>query len=169
MATEKSNKKSTRGGKRPGAGRPVGSQDPQTIERERVLEAMKTRIAKTADKLLNSQMNLAQGVQMLYCITANEKGIRSKPELITSQTTIESYLAGELEDDDKEYYFITTERPDNRALDSLFDRTFGKSKESLDVTTNGESINEISYEQAKSIIAREGSNPSDSTERVDSV
>ena len=37
-------------------------------------------------------------------------------------------------DDEDDYYFITTERPDNRALDSLFNRTFGKAKETIDMT-----------------------------------
>jgi hypothetical protein len=137
---ENLNDNSSWGGKRVGAGRPAGSKDPETIEREKVIEAMKQRIAKSAEQLLNSQMNLAQGVQMLYCITTNEKGIRSKPELVTCQATIEEYLAGELEDKDKEYYFITTERPDNKALDSLFDRAFGKAQNNVDVTSGGKPI-----------------------------
>jgi hypothetical protein len=145
---ENLNDNSSWGGKREGAGRPKGSKDPETIEKEKVLAEIKSRIAKSANKLLSSQMNLAQGVQMLYCITTNEKGVRSKPELITDQFTIEKYLAGELEGNDKEYYFITTERPDNRALDSLFDRAFGKAQNSIDVTSDGKPLIQIAGEIA---------------------
>ncbi len=132
---------SGRGGAREGAGRPKGVLNPKVLERRIAEQEFRDRVIRSKDALMNSQMNLAQGVQMLYCITTNSKGIRSKPELITSQHTIEAYLAGELNDDqgnrgdedDKEYYFITTERPDNRALDSLFDRSFGKAKQPIEL------------------------------------
>lgn len=114
------------GGPQEGAGRPKGKVSQKTLDKLKVLRAMKERIMRSADQLLNSQMNLAQGVSYLYVIRTNSKGFKEKPELITSQFTIEAYLAGELEDEDNEYYYITTERPDNKALDSLFDRTFGK-------------------------------------------
>lgn len=119
------------GGARENAGRKKGSENEKTKQKKEVEAEMKERILKSVDSLLNSQMNLAHGVQMLYCITTNKKGIRSKPQLITDQPSIEAYLAGELEDDENEYYFITTERPDNRALDSLLDRTFGKSRQNI--------------------------------------
>lgn len=121
------------GGAREGAGRKEGGENQETKEKRIAKKEMIKRIIKSKDNLLNAQMNLAQGVQMLYCITTNKKGIRSKPELITDQNTIEMYLSGELEEEkpDNEYYFITTERPDNRALDSLLDRAFDKSKQPL--------------------------------------
>lgn len=90
---------------------------------------------------MNAQMNLAMGVQMLYKITTDKKGNRSKPELITDQPTIEAYLADELGDEENEYYFITTERPDNRALDSLFDRSFGKAKQPIELDADIRSRN----------------------------
>lgn len=134
--------KSSWGGAREGSGRPAGSKNKATMERKAVEEAMKERIMRSADALLNSQMNLAKGVQMLYVIKTetDEKGNKRKlrPELVTSQFLIEEYLAGELTDDhgnrgdnEDEYYFITTERPDNRAIDSLFDRTFGKARQNI--------------------------------------
>ena len=62
---------------------------------------------------------------MLYCIEKDEDGKNMKPRLVETQTEIEKYLENDY-DKSKEYYFITTERPDNRALDSLFDRVFGR-------------------------------------------
>jgi hypothetical protein len=119
------------GGARPNSGRPKGSENPATTEKKKVESEMKKRILKSVDSLLTSQMTVAHGVQMLYCITTNEKGIRSRPELITSPSLIEDFLAGELNENDKEYYFITTERPDTKAIDSLLDRTFGKARQSI--------------------------------------
>lgn len=135
--------RASNGGARPGAGRPKGTLNPDVQERRIAEQEFRNRVICSKDALMNAQMTLAQGVQMLYCITTDKKGNRSKPELVTDQFTIEAYLAGELNDDqgnngddagsEKEYYFITTERPDNRALDSLFDRSFGKAKQPIEL------------------------------------
>jgi len=125
--------KSTWGGVRPNSGRPKGSENPETKRRNKIERAMKKRILKSVDNLITSQMTLAKGVQMLYVITTNEKGIRSKPTIVTDKYLIEKFLAGELEGEKEEYYFITTERPDNRALDSLLDRIFGKAHQSTTI------------------------------------
>lgn len=124
----------------PGAGRPKGKKEPQTIEREAALIEYKRKVAKHADILYNNQLHLAEGISYLFHIHTDSKGNRSKPELVTSQGMIEQYLAGELENDENEYYFITTERPDNKAIDSMLDRTFGKAAQSIDVTSDGEPI-----------------------------
>ena len=70
---------------------------------------------------------------MLYCVKTYKNGKRSKPFVITDQKTIEAYLAGELGDEKNEYYFIATHKPDNKALDSLFDRVFGKATTPIDL------------------------------------
>jgi len=145
---ENLNDKSSWGGSRPNAGRPKGTKNPETLLKEKVAEEMRMRVAKSADKLLDSQMNLAQGVQMLYKIHTDKKGVRSKPELVTSQTEIEEYLAGEYDGTETDYYFITTERPDNRALDSLFDRTFGKAQANLDIKSDGKALEGLSKKQS---------------------
>jgi|SRR3954451_11260164 len=132
------------GGKRPGAGRKKGSKSQKTIEKERVLAALRDRIMKNADRILNAQLSIAQGQQFLYRIvtTKDEKGrsMRSKPELITSEYTIEAYLNGDFEGDEDEYYFITTKEPNNMAIDSMFNRTFGKPTETVDLTTKGKAL-----------------------------
>lgn len=137
---ENSSDVKTWGGARTNAGRPKGSENEETRKKRVVEEEFKQRVLRSANKLISSQMNLAQGVQMLYVIEKTEKGANKKPRLITDQSTIESYLAGELDGDPDEYYFITTERPDNRALDSLFDRVFGKSVNNIDVTSDGKQL-----------------------------
>jgi hypothetical protein len=131
---ENSKENSSWGGARENAGRKKGSENEETKKKKVAKKEMIERIIRSKDALLNAQLNLAQGVQMLFKIekeiTEEGKERKSKPILVTNQEEIEDYLAGEYEEG-KDYYFITTERPDNKALDSLFDRAFDKSKQPL--------------------------------------
>lgn len=123
----------TKGGKRKNAGRKKGSLGKKKLEEKIFLLELRQRVMRSMGELITSQMNLAIGTQMLFVIEKNKDGTRSKPKLITNQKTIEEYLAGELDERDDEYYFITTERADNRAIDSLLDRTFGKANIPVDL------------------------------------
>ncbi len=150
MANDSLNNKSKgkgtgRGGARPGAGRKPGVMEKATLDRIRALERYKKRVMKHTTQLLDAQMTLALGVTTLWRIpkeeitktdkegneyvVATKKG---KPEMVTSSIMVEKYLAGEFEDDPKaDWYFITTDKPDNRALDSMLDRTYGKATQPL--------------------------------------
>ena len=131
------------GGKRPGAGRKKGSKSKKTLEKEAVLAEFRQKILKNADVLFNSQMHIATGQTYLYKIHTNKRGDKGKPELIEDIATIEQYLAGELENEQDDYYFLTTKDPDNRAIDSMLDRTFGKSAQPL----TGDKDNPIIFQQ----------------------
>lgn len=133
-----------RGGKRPGAGRKGGQKNKKTLEREAVMEAMKQRTMKLAQKLMDKQLILASGQQFLYkiekeIIKGPKGGISYKskrPELVTSELEIRSYLEnlvdkanGDIEDDQNPgatYYFLTSKEPNGPAIDSMLDRTFGR-------------------------------------------
>jgi hypothetical protein len=133
-----------RGGKREGSGRPIGSKDPQTLEKERVQEAINQRVFRIADSLITPQVSLAKGQQFLYKIEKTKvvgpKGGVSyrneKPQLVTSELEIQEYLDnltaeanGDIEEDTNPaatYYYITTKEPNNMAIDSLLNRTVGK-------------------------------------------
>jgi len=132
------NNSSSWGGARDNAGRPKGSENEETKKRRVVEKEFKQRVLKNTDELINSQISLAKGVQMLYCIEKDKDGKNKKPRLVDSQQEIEKYLEGNY-DNNKEYYFITTERPDNRAIDSLLDRVFGRATQpSIDLTPKDE-------------------------------
>jgi hypothetical protein len=151
---EKLKNKSIKGGARPGAGRKKGGMNKATLERKIVEEEIRQRVLKSTDKLLDSQMNLAQGCSYLYMVETIMEGKRStrkKPVLITSPWLIEQYLAGELDDEEKEYYYMTTERPNNQALDSLLDRTFGKALQTTDITSMGEKIETVIHYRPEKI------------------
>lgn len=121
-----------RGGARPGAGAPKGHR-PKTLEKLEALKLFKDRVVRLADRLANAQVSLATGLTFLYVIRTVD-GKRQKPELVEDQETIEAYLEGELEGLEDEYYYITTKEPNNQALDSLLNRTFGKPTESIELS-----------------------------------
>ena len=145
----------TKGGVRPGAGRPKGSLNKTTKEKKAIEEAFHAKILESVDTLFQSQLHIARGVQYLYKIEKyvkrNKKGevtsVESKPpKLVTDQWEIEMYLNGvvdgsmDLQDPEDTYYFITTQLPQNQAINSMLDRVYGKSKQSVDHTTDGKAL-----------------------------
>jgi len=130
--------KGKRGGYRPGSGMKKGMHTKKVLEEKEALLYIRNRVLKSIEPIVSSQMNLAQGVQFLFKIeTKNVKEgktwvrKRSKPILITSEEEIARYLAGDFEDSKDEYYFMTAQKPDNKALDSLLDRVFGKASQRI--------------------------------------
>jgi hypothetical protein len=140
-----------KGGKRPGAGRKKGSKDKSTLEKEAVLKVFREKVMKSADALYASQLHLARGQTFLYKIEKETitgpkggKTIRSKPpKLVTAQWEIEAYLQDLVDEEngmsgpkdrDATYYYLTTKEPSNMAVDSLLDRTFGKSVQAVELT-----------------------------------
>lgn len=121
------------GGKREGAGRKKLETKPEVIAQKKAFEEMKKRILRSQNALLNAQLGVAKGLTFLYMISTNEKGIKSKPVLVTDKETIEAYLAGELDNEEHEYYYMTTKEPDTKAIDSLLDRTHGKARQNIGI------------------------------------
>ena len=137
--------KKKKGGAQPGAGRPKGVVNKSTLEAMAVKRKYQDKIRAQADRLFNAQMNLAEGVTMLFKIHTDTKGNRSKPELVTSQSEITQFIEecggydGKIGDND--YYFLTTKVPDSKTITDMLDRAMGKPEAKLDVTTDGESLN----------------------------
>jgi len=133
--------KTKKGGKRPGAGRKKGRKDNATIIREKAEEAFKQKILGVLDSLFTGQVTLAQGCQYLFKIETKRwktkngkwKEKRKAPKVVKNPEEIEAYLRGDYDGSRDEYYFLTTDKPDNKAIDSLVERVFGKAKQSLDV------------------------------------
>lgn len=155
--------KSSWGGARDGAGRPKGSMNQSSKDRKAAKLAYQERIANVADTLFNSQYSLAKGEQYLFRKYTVGSGTKAKQvtELVTDKTTIIEYLNDDLDVGDDEYYYISTKPANGMAIDSMLDRAFGKAEAKLDLTTDGESINGVSREQAEQLI-RARANRSDS-------
>ena len=113
-----------KGGARPNSGPKLGAKYKKTIEKEIELAYIKERVSRARDVLVSAQLSLAKGLTYLYRIDKDAKGNNKKPELVTSQYEVEAYLSGEADEDS--YYYITTVKPENNAIDSLLDRTVGK-------------------------------------------
>lgn len=137
----------THGGKREGAGRKKGGVASHTLEAQEKKKRIIERVNDATDVLIDAQLNLARGTSFLYRIDKDEKGKNKKPELVIAPYEIEAYLRGDYDHEPDSYYYITTERPNNQAIDSLFDRVHGKSTQAisgpdgkdLTVTISGES------------------------------
>lgn len=114
------------GGAQKNAGRPKGKKNKENIEKDKVKKAVEKKIMRIAGNLIESQANVALGCQFLYVVKKDDKGKNLKPELVKNSQKIEAYLAGELDGLKDEYYYITTEKPDSNAVDSLLDRGLGK-------------------------------------------
>jgi len=128
-------KKSNWGGKRKNAGRKLGKQNKATKEKLATLKEFKERVRKNANRLFNSQMSLAEGCSFLFCIKTIKKGNTSKriTKKVSDPKIIKAYLDDELDNKKDEYYFISTEKPDNRAIDSMLDRAFGRATQSMEL------------------------------------
>lgn len=128
-----------KGGARPGAGRRTGSKNKATLEKQKVQEAFNQRVLAHADDLFNAQFKLAIGSQRVFRIDEIGEGKNKRREhtLVTDATEIKDLLdehEGGNGDVDGNYYYFQTVQPDNRALDSLLNRTLGKPKDSMEIT-----------------------------------
>lgn len=123
-------------------GRKAGSVNKATAEMKEAKKQFVDRVNKNVDKLFNSQLDLAVGEKYLMVIKTIGKGSKARREttVVSDPETIKQFLDEELEDSETEYYFMTTKPANNQALDSLLNRSFGKAKESLDVTSGDEPI-----------------------------
>ena len=127
------------GGKREGAGRKKGSVTTKTLERRKAEEALHGRILSAVDRIFNAQLALAEGTTYLYRIDEVGKGKEKRREhvLVTDPEEIKQVLDetdGAAGTTDNGYYVITTKAPDNKAIDSMLDRVFGKATQKTEVT-----------------------------------
>lgn len=130
------NSKSRRGGARKGAGRPKGKMEQATINRLKIKKAFEDRIHANADRLLNAALTKALGESFLfhkYTVGSGTKA-RTETEIVTDVDTIVAYLNDELDNLDDEYYYISTKPVDMVAVKELYDRAFGKPKQTVEDT-----------------------------------
>lgn len=134
-----------KGGKRDGAGRPVGSISQVTKEKRAAEAELHARIVKAVHRLFNSQLALAEGVTMVFRIdeVGTGKDKRREHVLVTDTEEIKQVLDENEGGDgtvDDNYYYITTKAPDNKAIDSMLDRAFGKAAINQPLGDDGEPL-----------------------------
>lgn len=131
--------KKKKGGARPGAGRKKGYKTPATLEREAVAAAINQQIMQQAATIIRSTLIPALGTTYIYRIDRekNKKGdvISVKHVLVKDQHEIAlalDQIGQPNQSGEDEYYYITTERPEFKAGESLLNRALGKAKESVE-------------------------------------
>lgn len=137
------------------AGRPKGKKTEKVLEREEALKQFRDRVTKNTHQLFDAQFTLARGQTFLYRIDkefvktgTNKDGSakgwyrNKRPVIVEDPEEIRMYLEQEVtdgdpfdeKDEESSYYYLSAKEPNNMAIDSLMDRTHGKSKQGeLDV------------------------------------
>lgn len=126
-----------KGGPQPGSGRPKGSLNKTTLEQRKVLEAFNQRVMAKADALFNAQLTLATGSMKVFRID-EEEGENGKTKRIHSHVTDADEIKALLDEHDGApgvvdgvYYYFTDISPDNKAIDSMLNRAFGRAAETI--------------------------------------
>jgi hypothetical protein len=119
-----------------GRGRPKGAKNKATLEKAAVMEAFNQRVLNATDSLFNAQLKLATGSQIVFRVdpTINDKGkvVKEEHVHVTDPDEIKALLdeyEGGNGTVDGHYYYFQAVMPNNQAIDSLLNRTFGKPKE----------------------------------------
>lgn len=109
----------------------------------KVRDAFNLRVMKHADRLLNAQLGLAVGEQVLM-VKVTKRGPKggitgTEYEQVRDETLIKEFL----DDSDghptslgreDEWYYLSTKPANNMAIDSLLNRALGKVPDKLEVT-----------------------------------
>lgn len=130
------------GGNRKNAGRKPGAKNKATLEKSAVQEAFNQRVLRASNALFNAQYSLAIGSVKVFRVDEEETDGKTKRihVLVTNSEEIKDVLDNDGGAVGESFYFIQNVQPDNKAIDSLLNRTFGKPKDSLDVTSNGKDL-----------------------------
>ena len=127
-------------------GRKPGSMNKATRESKIAKKRFIERANLHADELFDAQLALAKGMNVLMVVRTTGQGKNRKrwTERVTDPWLIQKYLDNELAqedgsddyesmDDENHYYYMTTVPPDNKAIDSILNRSFGKAPEKIEV------------------------------------
>jgi len=132
-----------KGGKREGAGRKPGSKTKKTLEREVALRQLQQGILQELRPLLRSALDSAKGLTVMYQkrkVKGKDNKYHRTGELVRvqDQSRVEELLRGDCTGDD--WFYITTKDPNIISIRELFDRAFGKPKESVEVKHTGSKV-----------------------------
>lgn len=137
-------KVSTRAKRR--VGRPKGSFSEQTLEKLHINKAINQRILRKADRIHNSQYHLAVGCYSVFRIEENPTNHAKSYHLVTDDEEIKALLdehQGESGAVGDTYYVIEKVKADNKAIDSMFDRVFGKPSTTAEIEQSKENKQHI--------------------------
>lgn len=120
-------------------GRPKGRKNNATIEKEEARKAYQQLVLQNLRPLFSSQMSLARGVSYVYRIDRHGKGSTLRIEHVLLEDAREIADALDIienndpngDEEGNGFYYVTTKAPENRAIDSMLDRSIGKPAQPL--------------------------------------
>lgn len=115
-----------RGGKRPGAGRPKGSKEPKTLEKEAAREALRRMVFAEMEPMTMAQIAAAKGVK--YLVGRARKGGKFKH---LTEPQVKAILSGE--DSEFEVLELWEKLPNVQAYTDLMDRALDKAAQPMKV------------------------------------
>lgn len=144
-------------------GRPKGILNKKTIEEKIAYEELRQKVLRSLNNILNSQLLIAQGETYIYKIVEDKdskgKVIAKYHQLVDDPYEIASALNalenGIQNGSNGTFYYATTKRPDNKAIDSLVDRVFGKARQNIGLD-GGEKDKPINIEISEVIAKKNG-------------
>lgn len=125
--------KKKNGGKRVGAGRPMGAKSKRRLSHistiEKAIEYFQQRTFGVVDKIFNAQMIVAQGSHKMLRMHLKNGVVET--ETIRDMDKMQELLdTGEY---GKDYVIVVGELPDFRAGDAILNRGLGKPTETLNI------------------------------------
>ncbi len=127
------------GGVRKGAGRKKGGHNKKTLEKMAVQNEFKQRIMQHVDSLFNAHLALALGSIQVFRkdrIKGQNGHYRDTHTLVTESDEIKKVLDehnGKSGKVGETFYFVTEVGPNERAIDTMINRVFGRPEISADV------------------------------------
>jgi hypothetical protein len=115
-----------RGGARPGAGRPKGSKEPKTLEKEEARRFLRERVIASLGDLIDSQIENAKGLKYLIARDKKSGKFRRLGEA-------DAALAG---DSENEVVEVWEKDPNVSAFTDLLNRTLDKPTEHVEMDAN---------------------------------
>jgi len=109
----------------------------KTLEREQQLLLLQQEIMKEVKPLLRAALDSAKGLTVMYQRRKVKNKSTGKYERtgelvrVMDQNRVEELLRGDCVGDD--WYYITTKDPNIASIKELWDRAFGKPRETLDL------------------------------------
>jgi len=113
-----------RGGKRPGAGRPKGSKEPKTLEKEAAREALRNMVKAKLQPMVEAQIANAMGIKYL---------VKRDAKTGKFVTLDEAQAAQMIASGDVELVEVWEKVPNVQAFQDLLDRTLDKPTQHVDM------------------------------------
>lgn len=132
-------------GRKPGPGLPKGYKFQHTLERETARRHFEGRILAELDPLIDAQLDLSKGLMVMFSREKDKDGKRTGRmyRVVNPEEMLELLNGkndqGKDNENGEEYYYLSAKDPDQKMLDSLMNRVFGRPKETLEVQP-GESV-----------------------------